>query len=121
MIRIAIVGSRSFTNYPFLHRSMFDAFAKESIILTKQNITINSGRAKGADTLGERFASQYNIPVAYFKPDWSTGKSAGIKRNIQMSNESDIIVAFWDGISTGTKHMIEYSLSKGKAVHVYYY
>ena len=64
--------------------------------------------ARGADTLGEQYAKERGIPIRYFPADWQTlGKSAGYQRNVQMAQYADALVAFWDGRSKGTKHMID--------------
>lgn len=64
--------------------------------------------ARGADSLGEQYAKERGIPVRYFPADWQTlGKSAGYQRNVQMAAYADALVAFWDGQSKGTKHMID--------------
>ena len=38
-----------------------------------------------------------------------------------MGNNADALIAFWDGISKGTKHMIEYSKNKNLLVRVINY
>lgn len=51
--------------------------------------------------------------------DWDLyGKSAGFKRNVQMAEYADALVAFWDGASSGTKHMIETAQKMGLDVRV---
>jgi hypothetical protein len=77
--------------------------------------------ARGADALGYQFAKTNNIMVYEFPADWSQGKSAGFKRNAQMGDFSDGLLAFWDGQSRGTKGMIEYMQRLGKPVHVVRY
>ena len=67
---------------------------------------ILSGNAKGADKLGIEAAKKYNLPFELFKPDWSKhGKSAGIIRNLEMAENADFCLCFWDGKSPGTNHM----------------
>ena len=77
-------------------------------------ITIISGMAKGADTLGVRLAEEMHYQLKKFPAQWRKyGKMAGFVRNRQMlnylDNEQDecMVLAFWDGKSPGTKHMIE--------------
>lgn len=66
------------------------------------------GKAKGTDTLGERFAKEQGYKIKYFPADWNTyGKSAGFVRNIEMPENADALIAFWNGKSSGAKHMIE--------------
>jgi len=88
--------------------------------MTKHTIdAIVSGGAYGADALAERFAREKGIPTIIFKPDWDKyGKSAGFKRNILIVNEADVVVAFWDGFSKGTKNSIELAEKSKKPVIV---
>lgn len=103
-MNIGIIGSRGFTDYTKLKSTIESYIMKEKFI----NIKIISGGARGADKLGETFAKEFGIPTKVFKPDWDTyGKSAGFIRNKDIVNNSDIIFAFWDGESKGTKHSIE--------------
>ena len=84
--------------------------------------TIISGGAKGADSLGERFAEQHSLHLTVCKADWNKhGKSAGYIRNSEMADIGDVLLAFWDGKSKGTKHMIDLALKKGLIVEVVYY
>ncbi|MEO5581136.1 MAG: SLOG family protein [Saprospiraceae bacterium] len=67
-----------------------------------------SGTARGTDMLGERYADEKGIPKKQFPADWPKyGKSAGYKRNTEMAKYADSLIAFWDGKSRGTKHMID--------------
>ncbi len=109
-----IAGGRDFSNYLYLN---------ESCKLFLPRITkIISGTAKGADQLGEKFAQENSIEILYFKPDWNRfGKSAGFKRNEEMAKNADMLIAFWDGKSRGTDHMIKCAIKLGLEVHIFYY
>jgi len=112
-MRIAIVGSRGFTNFDFLEKTILDNYKLENIT------EIISGGAKGADTLAEQFAIKHSIPMSIFTPDWELyGKSADYKRNIQIIDMSDEVIAFWDGISKGTKHSIDLANKDKKKVMI---
>lgn len=75
--------------------------------------------ARGADRLGEKYAKEHGYKVLYFPADWDIdGKSAGFIRNVKMAENADALVAFWDGKSVGTKHMIETAQNKGLAVRI---
>ena len=53
-----------------------------------------------------------------FNADWDKfGKSAGYKRNEQMGNHADALIAIWDGKSKGTMHMI--SIAKKLDLNIY--
>ena len=71
------------------------------------DIEIVSGTAKGADQLGEKYAKEKGYPVKQFPADWSKGKSAGYVRNEEMAKYADALIAFWNGLSKGTGHMID--------------
>lgn len=69
---------------------------------------IVSGGARGVDKLGEEYARKNKIPVTKFPAQWDKyGKSAGYKRNVEMANYADCLIAIWDGESKGTGHMID--------------
>ncbi|CAM1347852.1 DUF2493 domain-containing protein [Tenacibaculum sp. HL-MS23] len=102
-MKIIIAGSRNFTNYQKLKHEC-DKFLDK-----QKNIEIISGaHYKGADKLGEKYASEKNINIIKFPADWiKYGKAAGPKRNKQMAIYADALIAFWDGKSKGTKNIIQ--------------
>ncbi len=109
-MKTIIAGSRSFINFNIMNRHL------ESL---KPNISeVVSGGARGADDLGELWGLRNKIPCKVFYADWSLGNSAGIQRNRLMGDYADSLIAFWDGTSPGTKHMIDYMTSLNKPVNV---
>ncbi len=81
---------------------------------------IVSGGAKGIDSCAKKFAQENDIKLIEFLPLYSLyGKGAPIKRNELIVEYCDILIAFWDGQSKGTKFTIDYSKSKNKEVFVY--
>lgn len=83
-------------------------------------ITIISGGARGADTLAEQFAQEYSYVTKIFPANWDKyGKAAGPIRNKQIVDHCDILVAFWDGTSRGTKHSIDIAEKQGKPVIIF--
>ena len=67
---------------------------------------IVSGKARGMDTLGEKWAKEHNIPIKEFPADWNKyGKSAGYRRNEQMSLYADSAVIIMTKGSLGSTHM----------------
>lgn len=122
-MKIIIAGGRDFNDYLLLEESMYE-FLSELYPHTwnKIDFEIVSGGAKGADSLGEKFAEEYCYKVKRFIPDWKgLGKKAGIIRNHEMGDYADALVAFWDGVSRGTKDMIDYATKKGLIVKVVHY
>ena len=99
---VIIAGTRTFEDYELLCREC-DIF-----FLQKKPTHIICGEARGADTLGKKYAEERGIPVLSFPADWKAhGKAAGYIRNKQMAERGDALVAFWDGKSRGTKNMID--------------
>ena len=81
---------------------------------------IVSGGARGIDTLAERYADKNGIPKQIFLPDYERyGKIAPLVRNRLIVDNSDSIIAFWDGVSRGTKFTIDYAKARGKEVIIY--
>ncbi|MGF7011972.1 putative Rossmann fold nucleotide-binding protein DprA/Smf involved in DNA uptake [Lachnospiraceae bacterium PF1-22] len=105
--RIIIAGSRDFLDYKFLKEKCDEIIQK----LTEYKITIISGTARGADTLGEQYAKENNYILKRMPANWNDyGKSAGPRRNEEMAKYAkeaavSILIAFSNG-SKGTGHMI---------------
>lgn len=116
MVKVIIAGSRNFTDYDTL-------VAKCDIVMGEfnpaQDIQIVSGRARGADQLGEQYALQRDYDLKLFPADWGThGKSAGPIRNDQMARYANVLIAFKLGNSKGTADMIKRAKAKGLCVYV---
>ena len=66
------------------------------------------------------WAATFSIPCEKYPADWDKyGKSAGYRRNEQMADNADSLIALWDGRSRGTKHMIDIAHRKGLKVYVH--
>lgn len=114
--RVAIVGSRTFEDYTAMERFIRHICETENIIPS----VIISGGARGADLLAVRFANEHGIKLMEYKPEWNKyGKSAGFKRNVEIIDDCDVCLAFWDGESKGTKHDIDLCKEKGKPCYIY--
>jgi hypothetical protein len=106
MVKIIIAGGRDFNNYNLLKRTCTCIIG--ALNPRKDNIEVVCGKARGADTLGEQFAQEQGYKIKSFPTDWETlGKKAGYVRNAQMASYSEVLIAFWDRASKGTKHMID--------------
>lgn len=124
-VRIMVAGGRDFNDYALLKYALKKYIDGLDIVDLSQ-ISIVSGAARGADTLGEHFAYDYGIDIRRFPAKWDEfGKSAGIIRNCEMANyagqATGVLFAFWDGKSRGTKHMIEVAKKRGLDVHIVEY
>ena len=128
-LRVVIAGSRDFNDFPKLMNSSIEiltGISKKRDDLDR--IRIISGTARGADKLGEQYAKIVGYELSKFPADWDgLGKRAGYVRNAEMAKfavEDDnygMLIAFWDGQSRGTKHMIDLAKRYGLEVHVVNY
>ena len=117
--KVIIAGSRGFSNYRLL-REQCNKFLREKRKIS--NIIIVSGHARGADTLGEKYAQDEGFDLEIYPAQWDKfGKRAGYRRNEQMAEVADALIAFWDGSSRGTKHIIDIMNEKNLLVMVVEY
>jgi predicted Rossmann fold nucleotide-binding protein DprA/Smf involved in DNA uptake len=117
--KVIIAGSRGFSNYKLL-REQCNKFLREK--RKTSNIIVVSGHARGADTLGEKYAQDEGFTLEIYPAQWKKfGKRAGYRRNEQMAEVADALIAFWDGSSKGTKHMIDIMNEKNLLVRVVEY
>lgn len=101
-MKVCVTGSQNFTDYNLM------AEVLDAILANRHpNITIISGKARGADRLGEIYAKSKGYSVLQFPAEWEKyGRNAGFKRNALMVSHADVCVIFWDGKSKVTQHMI---------------
>ena len=96
-MKVAVVGSRNLEV-----KNLGD-------YLPAEVTEIVSGGAKGVDTSAREYAKEHGIKLTEFLPEYSRYKrGAPLKRNIQIVEYADMVLAFWDGQSRGTKYVIDY-------------
>ena len=116
-MKYIIAGGRDFGDNKQMNAAMGRILGRR-----EEKPTVISGCARGADDMGAGIARANGMEVLKFPADWDKhGKSAGVIRNQQMAQEADGLIAFWDGKSKGTKHMIEAATRCGLEVHIYRY
>lgn len=117
--KVIIAGGRDFLDYNLLREKV------DKILIDKRashKIVIISGCARGADTLALRYASENVLDVEKYPADWDQyGKKAGYIRNVEMAENANALIAFWDGQSKGTKHMIDIATEKNLPIRVIRY
>lgn len=119
LFRVIIAGTRTFTDYTLLQRECNHLLSEKQCT---HNIVVVSGTARGADTLGERYARERGFQLRRFPADWDKdGKKAGMLRNYRMADNADALIAFWDGTSRGTANMIDIARKKNLPVRVIRY
>lgn len=111
-MKVIIAGGRDVTDYS----AVVSAIKASLFTITE----VVSGKARGADRLGELWAEANGIPIKPFPADWNQyGRGAGHIRNEQMAEYADALIAIWDGQSRGTKNMIERADKHGLQVFVF--
>lgn len=95
-MRVAVIGSRGLIvndlgNY-----------------LPNETTEIVSGGARGIDACAREYAQRHGLKLTEYLPEYGRyGRSAPLKRNITIIESADLVLAFWDGTSRGTKYVID--------------
>ena len=106
-MKVAIIGSRS------LDVTNIGKYLPEGVT------EIVSGGAKGIDKCAEGYAKTHGIKLTVFLPEYEKyGKAAPLKRNLQIIDYSDLVIAFWEGKSKGTKYVIDNCKKKNKPIQI---
>jgi len=96
-MKVAVIGSRGLMIH---HLNEY---------LPEETTEIVSGGARGIDTCARMYAMAHQIKLTEFLPDYDRyGRSAPLQRNIAIIEYSDLVFAFWDGESNGTKFVIDH-------------
>ena len=107
-LKVGIVGSRGLD------------FEIDESYLPMNTTLIISGGARGIDRKARELALRKKIPILEIVPDYDLyGKQAPIKRNDIIISKSDIIIAFWDGKSSGTRYVINQCKKQNKKIKVH--
>lgn len=119
-MKLIVAGGRDFNDPDIMAGVIFD-LAIEGIIDNEAELV--TGMARGADKIAFDLWMPSTNTIHQFPADWDGphGKGAGFARNRDMAKFADMLVAFWDGQSRGTKHMIETMERMGKPVFVFDY
>lgn len=111
-LRVLVTGSREWTRRAVI-----------SLQLAKLPVgsIVMHGDARGADRIAAAIAESLDLVVEDYPADWKRyGRKAGILRNFDMLDaKPDLVLAFWDGTSRGTKHVIEEAERRGIPIEVY--
>lgn len=101
---VLICGSRSINSFP-LGRFI----KKESVA------AIISGGATGIDAIAAEWAKSNRVEYIEMLPNYKIWKDrAPLVRDEEMVNMCDVVIAFWDGKSKGTKYTLDYAQRIGR-------
>jgi predicted Rossmann fold nucleotide-binding protein DprA/Smf involved in DNA uptake len=110
-VRVAIVGSRHF---PQLER------VAEYVRSLPATVSLVTGGASGVDATATRAARERGLPVRVLGASFeeAADTESALERNQRLVAACDVLVAFWDGSSEGTRRTVERALDGGREVHV---
>jgi hypothetical protein len=107
LMKIAVIGSRTLT------------VRNLEKYIPKDTTEIISGGANGIDRCAKEFAVKNNIRYTEFLPEYKMhGRYAPLKRNLEIIDNADFVLAFWDGKSRGTKFVIDNCRKINKPIRV---
>lgn len=136
-MRIGVVGSRSWDDRKLMWKHLiawmrqtrineYDPFSDnpEEIIDYRYTLHIVSGGAeRGADALAEKFARQKGLSATihyarWVREDGTKDMEAGFFRNTSIADDCEVLLAFWDGKSPGTRDTLHKALFRDIPVWV---
>ena len=95
-MKVAVIGSRG------LWVDRLEDYLPEGVT------EIVSGGARGVDTCAKNYALHHGLKLTEFLPEYGKyGRGAPLRRNITIIEYADLVLAFWDGRSRGTKYVID--------------
>ena len=113
---VAVVGSREYRDSG--HPTVEEVVAE--LARSAPNVTVISGGARGVDQRAIAAARGAGLAVREYPADWSRyGNRAGYLRNEEMVKAADMVVAFWDGESPGTKLTIGLCMKHHRTLLLY--
>lgn len=107
-MKVAVIGSRD-----LIIQNLQDYLPKECS-------EIVSGGAMGIDSCARQYAQEHNLKLTEFLPDYETyGRRAPLLRNLEIIDYADVVLAFWDGVSKGTKFVIDNCKKKNVPIRIF--
>ena len=102
-MKVAIVGSRG------LFVEDFTPYLPEG------TTEIVSGGARGVDACAAEYARTHGLALTEFKPDYRRfGRGAPLKRNLEIIDYVDFVLIFWDGLSSGSRFVVDTCVKTSK-------
>ena len=95
-MKVAVIGSRG------LQVDHLEDYLPDGVT------EIVSGGARGVDTCAKNYALAHGLKLTEYLPEYGRyGRGAPLRRNITIIEYADLVLAFWDGQSRGTKFVID--------------
>lgn len=112
-MKIAIIGSR-------------EGITQDKVVSHlegyRENLDVEfiTGGARGVDSYTEEWCRINNKPIEIIRPINPSNKLDYLFRNVEIITKADLVIAFWDKKSKGTKFGIDYAKARNKKVEVYF-
>lgn len=107
-MRVAVIGSRG------LQVNDLGKYLPDEVT------EIISGGARGVDTSAREYAMEHGLKLTEYLPEYDKyGRGAPLKRNITIIENADLVLAFWDGSSRGTKYVIDNCKKRNIPLKIY--
>ena len=107
-MKVAVIGSKGLT------------VRELGKYLPAEVTEIVSGGARGVDTSAREYAVAKGIKLTEFLPEYGKyGRSAPLRRNITIIEYADLVLAFWDGKSRGTKFVMDECRRRGVSLQIF--
>ncbi len=125
-MKLAIVGSRTFTDYALLEITLDDFFGYNGREGGRyyRIAEVISGGAEGADSLAANWAKEHGVKLREILPDYATHprKIAPLIRNEEIVEAADFVLAFWTGdMRSGTANTLRHAREKRKPTMIIYF
>lgn len=125
-MKVLVTGSRKWKDPNRVEKALV-AIACEDVSYQDKEFIVIHGGAKGPDSIAGGWARKIHneipeIVESVHKPNWRLyGAAAGLIRNQEMLDQEkpDICLAFWDGMSAGTRDMINRCRKANVPVRIY--
>lgn len=111
-MRVAIVGSRHFAEPERVVEYVNGLPPRASVV---------TGSASGVDAAAVKAARARGLAVQVLPASFEevNDPARSDVRNQKLVDACDVLVAFWDGSSKGTRATVERAMDSGKEVHVF--
>lgn len=115
-MKVLMCGSRTWDDLEAIVRWLGNLRGEHGEAL----VVISGGAPRGADRICASVCDALGISLVEVPAEWERyGKRAGILRNVKMLNlEPQLVIAFWDGRSAGTRHTIDEATRRGIPVRI---
>lgn len=118
-----MAGTRDYSDYEYFDRAMCQYMRD---VIGNRTVIFISGMAKtGADNMILDWANARGYPVVPKPANWKRFKElgkvkiAGMVRNNEMAKLGSHLVVFYDGVSRGTKNMLDCAKKRGLEIHIH--